>query len=357
MRVGGILVLGMALVAAGGCSHVEPIRGCEPRGAARPVCGFQNPEDLVVVPGTHLLIVSEYGALDGTRPGRLVLFDLATDARTVLYAGGGDAPADRWGDPSCPGPPTAAFSPHGIDLAPRRDGRLALYVVNHGGRESVELFEVLTGDGVALAWRGCATAPPESSLNDVAGLPDDGFMTTHMFERSSGRLRLAFAYLFGRDTGYVLEWHPASGFSKVAGSAGAFDNGIAIARDGASIYVNATLGNTVRRIDRATGRELARAEVRGPDNLNWADGRLLVASIRAAPQDITACDGLNGGACPLPFAIVGLDPETLAQRELYAGEGPPMGAGTAAVEVDGELVIGSFAGDRVLRVRLPSAQN
>ena len=346
-------------VLAVGCSRVEPIRGCEPRGAARPVCGFQNPEDLVVLPGTRRLIVSEYGALDGSRPGRLVLYDLATDARTVLYAGGPGAPAgaERWGDGSCPGPPTAEFSPHGIDLAPRRDGRLALYVVNHGGRESVELFEVLTGDAVALAWRGCAPAPPESSLNDVAGLPDGGFVTTHMFDRSTGRLRLAFAYLFGRDTGYVLEWQPAGGFRRVPGTGGAFDNGIAVARDGASIYVNATLGNTVRRIDRATGRELARAEVRGPDNVSWGDGRLLVASIRAAPQDITACDGLTGGACPIPFAIMALDPETLAQRELYAGAGAPMGAGTAAVEVGGELVIGSFAGDRVLRVRLGSAQN
>ena len=347
------VVLSVALVAAA-CSRLEPVRGCEPRGAARPVCGFQNPEDLVVVPGTHRLIVSEYGALDGTRPGRLVLYDLATDARTVLYAGGPGAPASAewWGAPSCPGPPTAAFSPHGIDLARRRDGRLALYVVNHGGRESVELFEVLTGDGVALAWRGCAPAPPESALNDVAALPDGGFVTTHMFDRSTGRLRLAFAYFFGRDTGYVLEWQPTSGFGRFPGSAGAFDNGVAVARDGASIYVNATLGNSVRRIDRATGRELARADVRGPDNISWGDGRLLVASIRAAPQDITACEGLSGGACPIPFAIVALDPETLAQRELYAGAGAPMGAGTAAVEVDGELVIGSFAGDRVLRVRL-----
>ena len=66
------------------------------------------------------------------------------------------------------------------------------------------------------------------------------------------------------------------------------------------------------------------------------------------------CDRITAGSCPTAFAIVALDPETLAQRELYAGSGPPMGAGTAAVEVDGELVIGSFAGDRLLRVRLPS---
>jgi hypothetical protein len=87
--------------------------------------------------------------------------------------------------------------------------------------------------------------------------------------------------------------------------------------------------------------------VAGPTSAG-GDGRLLVASIRAAPQDVTACDGLDGGVCPIPFAIVALDPGTLAERELYAGAGTPMGAGTAAVEVDGE---------RVLRVRLASAQN
>jgi hypothetical protein len=348
----------VALGLASACTRIEPIQDCEPRGSARPVCKFHNPEDLVALPGERRLVVSEFGGIEGTKPGRLVLYDLATDARTVLYEGGEGAAlaagADRLGDPTCPGPPSKAFSPHGIDLVRRPDGRLLLLAVNHGGREAIEFFDVATDGTVALAWRGCAVPPPESLLNDVAGLPDGGFVTTHMYPRSWGFLRLGFMYLLGRNTGYVLEWEPGRGFKRLPGTDSGLTNGIAAARDGASIYVNASFGNSVRRIERATGRELARATVQGPDNVSWGNGRLLVASIRAPISQVMACQGLTGGACPTGFAIVALDPETLAQRELYAGSGAPMGAGTAAVEVGDEIVIGSFAGDRVLRVRLPA---
>ena len=43
-------------------------------------------------------------------------------------------------DVPCPGPPPPAFSPHGIHLSERSDGRLQLLAVQHGGRESVEFF-------------------------------------------------------------------------------------------------------------------------------------------------------------------------------------------------------------------------
>ena len=347
-----LVVLTAALAA---CTRLEPVRDCQPRGPARPVCGFQNPEDLVPLPDGRRLLVSEFGNIEGTRPGRIVLYDLATDARTVLYEGGAPAAAsERWGDPACPGPPSRAFAPHGIDLGRRPDGGLVLLAVDHGGREAIEFFDVTVDGAVAVTWRGCAMPPPGSLLNDVASLPDGGFVTTHMYERSTGTVGLGLAYLFGRRTGYVFEWQPGRGFRRLPGTDDGFPNGITVARDGASIYLDATMSNTVRRIERASGRELARAAVQAPDNVSWGDGRLLVASIRAPMYQVMGCDRITAGSCPTAFAIVALDPETLAQRELYAGAGPPMGAGTAAVEVGGELVIGSFAGDRLLRVRLPS---
>ena len=378
-----LVVLTAALAA---CTRLEPVRDCQPRGPARPVCGFQNPEDLVPLPDGRRLLVSEFGNIEGTRPGRIVLYDLATDARTVLYEGGAPAAAaERWGDPACSGPPSRAFAPHGIDLGRRPDGGLVLLAVDHGGREAIEFFDVTVDGAVAVTWRGCAMPPPGSLLNDVASLPDGGFVTTHMYERSTGTVGLGLAYLFGRRTGYVLEWQPGRGFRRLPGTDDGFPNGITVARDGADqrvwtlnvasaarwvIHASSaptrrpafsttaasvvSMSNTVRRIERATGRELARTAVQAPDNVSWGDGRLLVASIRAPMYQVMGCDRITAGSCPTAFAIVALDPETLAQRELYAGAGPPMGAGTAAVEVGGELVIGSFAGDRLLRVRLPS---
>ena len=47
-----------------------------------------------------------------------------------------------------------------------------------------------------------------------------------------------------------------------------------------------------------------------------------------------------------------LDPERMTAVALYENAGPPMGAGTSALRIGDELVIGSFAGDRLLRVTL-----
>ena len=150
----------LALAALGCGGGAEPIVSCDPVGPARPICGFQNPEDLELLPDGKHLLVGEFGSMEGGRAGALSLLDLASEARTVLYRGGqGGSVEPGWGDPGCPGAPPAEMSPHGIHLSRRADGRLQLLVVNHGGREAVEFFEVSDSDSDwSLAWRGCGAA-------------------------------------------------------------------------------------------------------------------------------------------------------------------------------------------------------
>jgi hypothetical protein len=355
----GVLRAALVALAAAGCGReIEPVISCEAVGPARPVCGFHNPEDLELLPDGRSLLVSEFGSIDGTRPGAIARLDLATDARTVLYRGGdGGVATPGWGDPACPGPPPAAMSPHGIHLARRADGALELLVVNHGGRESVELFEVLEAPaGATVAWRGCAVAPEAAWLNDVVALPGGGLLATHMLPRRDGLGRV-FEYVkagaLGMATGSVLEWRPGRGFAPLAGTQTVFANGIAISADGRTIFVNASIAGEVRRIDRASGRLEGIARVAGPDNSTWApDGRLLVASFTGSLRENLACDGIPRGACPVAFEIVAVDPVTFATETLYRGGGAPMGGGTVGLRVGDELFVGSFAGDRILRVRL-----
>jgi len=344
----------LPLVAVLSCGSTEPITSCDPTGGARPYCGFQNPEDLALLPDGRHLLVSEYGG--GRGPGRISQLDTVTGERRVLFAGALDAPAGVWGSPACPGPPTRAFSPHGIHLDRRGDGRLQLLVVQHGGRESVEMFEVLhDGTSWQLVWRGCVEAPSGSSTNDVVALPEGGFLVTEMV--SGGAVRQVFAYamagLFGSDTGRVLQWRPAQGFSELPGSRGAVPNGIELSADGEKVFLNLTFGRVVR-IDRRTGTVEADAEIAHPDNSTWApDGRLLVASLGGSIRGLLACRDIARGACPLPFAIVALDPETMATETVYeGGPGTPGGAGTVGLQVDGALWIGTFAGDRLVRIAI-----
>ena len=349
IRVVGALAL---LWAAACAPDVEPILTCEAAGGARPVCGLQNPEDLAVLPGGRTLLVSQFGSMDGAKPGNLATFDVATEAVNVVFPGEPPAPQPGWGDVNCPGPPSDAFSPHGIDLDTRPDGALRLLVVNHGGREAVEIFEVRAlGPLWAVQWRGCAIPPEGTYMNDVVSLPDGGFLATHMFPKS-GPLLTAFHMLRGilsMEIGHVLEWRPQKGFRRVPGTGAPFPNGIEVSSDGRVIFLNVYLAGQVRRIDRKTGEILGIVELSSPDNSTWGeDGRLLVAS-HDDGMEISACGSLEGGSCPAAYSIVAVHPETQATEVLYRNAGPPMGGGTVAVELDGELFIGSFFGDRIVR--------
>src|SRR5258706_4556276 len=91
---------------------------------------------------------------------------------------------------SCPGPITGPeiadrkFRAHGINLRAGPNGVHTLYVVHHGQRESVEIFELDTrGKTPTITWIGCAPSPNGVSGNSVAVLPNDGFSLTNFLNR------------------------------------------------------------------------------------------------------------------------------------------------------------------------------
>lgn len=335
-----------------------PITGCDSVGNARPVCIFQNPEDMVALPSARAVIVSEYGSMEGTIPGRLSLFVLATDEKRVLFRGGdatGAGPGS-WGETTCPGPPPASFSPHGIHLSKRSDGRLQLLAVQHGGRESVEFFEVVgSGTVWALGWRGCAVVSDDSWLNSVVALPEGGFLTTSLMSRTGSMEDVVASLESGKPTGSVLEWTAPGGWRHLEPMRTAMPNGIEISADGRKFFLNASGVNEVWRVDRETLEIEARASVPTTDNARFGtDGSLLVASlIGAGNDDFGSCTDLpHGSPCPLEFQIVQVDPESMETKVLYRNGGPPMGGGTVGLKVGNEILIGSFGGDRIVRVTL-----
>ncbi|MEM7465431.1 MAG: SMP-30/gluconolactonase/LRE family protein [Pseudomonadota bacterium] len=337
--------------------NAEPILDCEPKGNARPICDFSNPEDIVALPGDEAILIGEYGA-SAEAKGRLVVFEIASEKQHTVFRGGqGKSVAESgWGDPSCTTPPDETFNSHGIDLVRRDDGRLQLLVIQHGNREAVELFEVMgEGRNWRVAWRGCVPSPPNASLNSVAALPNGDFYTTQMIPLEP---RIDIRKSIPRHiTGHVFAWSQSkASFSKIEGTDGAMPNGIVVSPDGRYIYMNATAEHSVRKVEVATGRELARATVDTPDNARWSpDGRVLISSLDKdlTGPDFAACVSLKRGACSIPFKIVALDPDSMTIVEtLYESTGAPMGAGTVGLRVGDDLFIGTFHGDRILRVNL-----
>ena len=346
-----------ALLTITGVPSAQSVIDCTAKGNARPICEFTNPEDIVALPGDEAILIGEYGA-SAAVSGRLVVFELESEKQHTVYRGEqstGTAEAG-WGDPSCTEPPGKAFNSHGIDLVRRDDGRLQLLVIQHGSREAVELFEVMgTGTDWQVEWRGCVPSPPNASLNSVAAISNGDFFTTQMIplephiDLKQGVPR--------HITGHAFAWSQSEAtFRKIEGTDGAMPNGIVVSPDGRFIYMNATAENSVRKVDVTNGQEIARAMVHTPDNARWApDGRILISSLaeNLTGKDLADCMSIKQGACTIPFKIVALDPESMTIVEtLYVSDGAPMGAGTVGLQVGTDLFIGSFHGDRILRVDL-----
>jgi hypothetical protein len=350
------LGLGLALT---GCGRLEPLRGCEGAGTVEVLCGFQNPEDLASAPGGEWIVVSQFPRLvDGEIAGSgslLVLRPSDGERRILFPVPGAQPPAGvaGVGSAECGGPPDPErFSPHGIDVSLQPDGAARLLVVNHGGREAVELFRVEVGaEGPSATWQGCVPLPEDAQANDVAALPEGGLVATKMLPRDAGltsMLRIAL----GLATGELLEWSAADGWRAVPGTRASAPNGVVASPDGQTLFFAAWGNSALVRIarDGSGRRELALPH--HPDNLSWgADGTLLVTGQKGSVTQIPACGRLDSGTCPLPFSVVRVGPDDLA-LELVFDHDPALlgGAGTVALEHDGALWIGTFAGDRVLRV-------
>ena len=343
-------------------SAADPaVPACGESNGIRTVCGFKNPEDLVVVPGGEFLLVSEMGAFLSDAPGELSLLNVAQEQRHDLPINwelrsdaerrGSDA--ERWGDQNCSPPTPARLSPHGIDLVTRDDGRHLLLVVNHGD-EQVEFFELARNDANwQLHWMGCAKPPGDPFINDVAGLPDGGFVATHMWDKSLPFDEVVARLTAGEAIGWVWQWSSGDGFTKLPGSDDLMPNGIAVSADGSTVFVNIYMGNKTVGINRSSGARESQFIVKNPDNiLLGADGKLWLASHLNDPIE-GRCEEGHPGPCLLPFQILRADPETMAADVAFTHDGAPMGYVTVALPHAGRVWFGTASGDRLASIAQP----
>lgn len=242
---------------------------------------------------------------------------------------------------SCPGPIGSEgdrFRAHGLYLRPGANAVHTLYVVHHGDRESIEVFELnAKAKPPALTWIGCAVAPDPLGLNSVVGLADGGFISTNFLPRG-GDTAARERMMAGGINGEVWEWHTSTGWQKVPGSELAGANGLEISKDGKWLYIGAWGTQSFVRLSRGQTPVKKDSVPVGfrLDNLRWApDGTLIAAG--------------QGGVAPTQTSnVVKINPATLKIQELVRHPGiEGFGVTTGAIQVAKEFWLGSVRGDRI----------
>lgn len=338
-----------AALVLGACGSAPPLTTCERADGLTPLCTFHNPEDLAVDASGDWLLVSQ--APLGEIPGDISAFRPSDQAQHILWpladtAAGAVTPTA--GDDHCPGRPDLAdFAPHGIDLS---QDKKTLLVVNHGGREAIEIFHITSGNGPpSLTWKGCVLMPDGAMMNDVATLPGtagDDFVVTQM---ASTGIRGAIALLRGTATGQVFRWNKETGLQPVPSTEGSGPNGVEVALDGSAVFFSEWIAqNLVRVALDGSGRQSVPLGF-SPDNLTWtSDGRLLVGGQIATAIEAAGCFEVLEGTCGLDSAASIVDPASLEVERIWThAPATVAGGASVALEHDGKIWIGTFGGDRI----------
>ncbi len=356
-RMSLCLLIVLALAGTAGAQQppaqppAPPLMSCGVHGDIEVLCGTRSPEDLELTPDGKYLIATQFVNLgrNATAGFGMALYDLAKKTFTKMAVT--DEPDKSWGDSACPGPIDDTLVSHGESLAKRSNGAWALYVVNHGGRQSIEMFELkpAASSGWALVWRGCEVAAHD--YNDVAILPDGGFVGTYPTALSSGGTGGPFG---GEVTGYVVRWTPGKGESEIMNTRIRYPNGVVVSPDGRFMYVNEFAGRQVFKYDLKNEKVTGSVKVDFlPDNLTWTKkGRILAAGVKGARGD---CPEGSGRPCIQGFGVAEIDPAKMQARAIFdsASHDPLIGGVSVALEVGNSIYLGAFQGDRLVKIPHP----
>ena len=329
--------------------EVYSITGCQSDSQISVYCEFSKPEDIVVLPDNRHLLISEFGAIAPLSPenipGQISLFDTNTMKKKSIKLTLGE---NTWGDNNCQRD-DLLFSPHGIDLNQRSDGRYQLAVINHMPQETIEMFELQNmDDSWTLQWKGCVNAPETAYFNDVALRNDGSFFSTHMYDRGVSYLSLAYISYSKTDTGFVYQWDAGDGFTKVPNSDGSFPNGISISDDEKNLFINYVFNHRTSKLNLENlNIEVEHFSKGTPDNSSIDGDYIWVAT-----QDNTGIDLLmhcdeTVVQCSLPFTIYKLRQSDLSEVASFSFSQTQMGSVTVAVTHKDKVWLGTFHGDRM----------
>ncbi|MGE0114039.1 MAG: hypothetical protein AB7T07_04020 [Steroidobacteraceae bacterium] len=328
---------------------------CTPANGLEFLCGPRNVEDMIRLPGRAALIGSSSlgpGAPTGpaAQSGKLYFIDTRARAYVQLVPDISGKPQSEYS--ACPGAPNVVkFSPHGIAIRRGSQGHHLLYVVNHGGRESIEMFTVNVATSIGLKWIGCVILPDGALGNGVVPLRDGGFVATKFIDTRHGNMLDQLAAL--EKTGAVYRWRPGKGFTTLPGSVMSGNNGVETSADGKWLFVDVWPEKRIVRF--ALDGDVAPVSIPLdflPDNIHrMPDDSLLIAGQSGDIQALSLRYKLQQ---PIDWVVAWLDPQNLRVIPLLREKGTPVFSNVSgAAQVGNALWLGSVHGDRVAIKLLP----
>jgi len=304
--------------------QLTPSVDCQSNSDIDFICGLINPEDLYRVPESDWVIAS--GRISDSEGPIYAVNVLTYQAQEIFPDNALASNFDQQTYRDCPGPNTV-FQPHGLTIREGAEDTHDLYVVGHGAREAIEVFNLDVSNGVpALSWKGCIPAPEGTRrINSITALPN-GFLGATNFDTSGGEL---------------WEWHPSTNWLEVAGSEMLGPNGLVSSIDGEWYYIGGWSDRALVRLSRGKDPVVMDYISVGfnVDNVRWGeDGRIIAAG------HITRCPDQN--PCELSAVRVAkVNPNNFNIDQLIDYKGNDFfELGTVAIDVADEIWVGGIYG-------------
>jgi hypothetical protein len=310
------------------------------------VVGPLNAEDLEPIPGGCWMIASGMVIGEQTQ-GHLYLID--TEAKTSEELFPAAVKFEPVGEPYDTTPPDASIiDAHGLALRPGDDGVHTLYVVNHGGREAIEIFSVdARGERPVLTWIGAVIQHPGVWGNAVDWLTDGGIVITNYLDLNDPT---AFDKVYaGEITGNLKQWHTETGWIDVPGTECSSPNGVTATRDGRWWFICSWSAKKLIRVSRdqdPVRRDEVPVDCLADNAKIDADGKVMIAGQIDEPATVFAAYR-GERAAVFPFLVMRFDPDTLESTEVLRGTNPDYGSAATGTIVGDELWLSNAIGDRL----------
>ena len=332
-RIAPLLACVFALIGPTSCASLDI------ENARSNTISIANAEDLALLEGGRWIIASSMTG-GATRSGALYAIDTETEDLHLLYPSGVSKVTENATD-CFTEIAKQDFAPHGITIHVTATGETQLFVVNHGGRESIELFSITLEEIPSLSWTGCIEYPEGSSGNGVA-VSDDGTIyaaRTSLFDSSKTEQDFLGDVVFRR---------PGENWKTVPNSEMMGPNGIVVSPGGEQIFVNAWPIGTLAVINTESGQRKDIDLPLLPDNIKWSDqGTLLVTGHRAPMEEVMSCYISPEPVSENGSAYAEIDPQNL---EIIEVTDVDLGLATTAIDVGQSCWLGTARGSTIGRL-------